>query len=98
LKVLKIRQDIDLNELEKYGFTLDENENEYARPVRWLNKETIIYLKVDVITREVVYRSYKPDVTNDSVEDFINIEMHPIALFKIKDLLEEGESNEDINN
>jgi hypothetical protein len=24
--------------------------------------------------------------------------MHPIALFKIKDLLEEGESNEDINN
>lgn len=98
LKIVKVKQDIDLNELEKYGFILNETENEYIRPFQWLNKETIFYLKVDIHTREVVYRIYNTEATNNSVEDFINIEISPSTLFEIRNILEEGESNEDINN
>lgn len=72
---LRIRDDVDLKELEKFGFTYFDNCGQYKSTERNIDGATYIY--INVWNRKIVYRKEKEndDMCLEKLYDLIKADL-----------------------
>lgn len=95
---VKLKKDVEFEELMKYGFKYDVAKNCYLREPRWLSKNHAFVLMVDKETREVYYYLYTSTNSNEHLDENLHVEITPYTLIAISHLLEGGDEDESISN
>ena len=98
--LVKLKKEVEFEELLKYGFRYNHVEDSFDRPYQYLSKDVVFVLFINCSTREVAYSLYNTQDKNEDAPDELNAKVIPSALVSISHLLEvvEVENYESINN